>query len=69
MEANVSTQREGRQGKESSKTVAETAKELQQDLRTQGYYTADKLQRVFGDLRYGVEVQTVERSVALHRKA
>lgn len=65
----MSTQNNGRRGAEGSKTVAETARELQKDLRTQGYYTADKLQRVFGDLRYGVEVRSVERGVALHRKA
>lgn len=44
------------------KTVSETAKELQQDLRTKGYYSASKLERVFGDPRRSVEVKASTES-------
>lgn len=51
------------------KTVSQTAKELQDDFRKNGYFSASKMQLIFGDPRQGVEVKnTTEKCFAYTRQ-
>jgi len=54
MEASVEKIERSGRSTQGAKTVSETARELRDDYRKTGYYSAQKMQLVFGDPRHGV---------------